>query len=84
VTDFLAFYAIDAGAADLPPAAYKARVVAPVPVYSWTGCYIETYALGACSRTGKTRGGRGDRNQKNNPMQSKLRCTAGFIDQSHS
>ena len=29
-----------AGAADLPPAVYKGPVVAPVPVYSWTGCYI--------------------------------------------
>jgi outer membrane immunogenic protein len=32
-----------AGAADLPPAAppsVKAPVVAPVPVWSWTGCYV--------------------------------------------
>jgi outer membrane immunogenic protein len=40
-----------ANAADLPPAppSYKAPVVAPLPVYNWTGCYVGGHVGGAWS-----------------------------------
>lgn len=41
-----------ARAADLPPAppAYKAPVVAPAPVFMWTGCYVGLHAGGDWSK----------------------------------
>src|SRR5215510_6582105 len=47
---------LGAQAADLPPAPapYKAPVVAPMPVYTWSGCYIGGNAGGAWERASHT------------------------------
>jgi outer membrane immunogenic protein len=45
-----------ANAADLPPAApsYKAPVVAPLPVYTWSGCYVGGNAGGVWMKASDT------------------------------